>query len=416
MKEKAISRLSRLCLAVLMALAALFALSAMMDRATQAATTPQIAVIVSNTNDAGAGSLRQALLDANATPGADVIDIIATGTVNLLSPLPVITDAVTIQGPGAAFFSVDGQDQYRVLDIGAVDVTISALTVQRGATSGADPNGAGIRSRGDLTLTHVRVLSNTAQGSGGGLNVSGYLTLTDSLLRNNHSTNNIGGALRTNSVAVVSNTHFLDNSSQGDGGAVFALGENVITGALFQENRCLATSCDGGGLFAFSRTTVHDSHFLDNTAQDDGGGAFIAGVVTVTNGLFQNNNSVTSSGGGLGAQDTAVVQATQFLSNTARGSGGGMSMFGSLLIHDALFSHNHSTNSQGGGLNAQGNLTVDRVQFLDNTAREGGALAHGLFDATVVNTLFAPNLASDAVGASLLLASPGTADLPVIGG
>ncbi|MFW6098274.1 MAG: hypothetical protein ACOC9Z_09355 [Chloroflexota bacterium] len=102
MKENATSRLSRLCLAIFMALAALFALSAMIDRATQAAAAPQTALIVSNVNDAGGGSLRQAIMDANALPGADVIDITAMGTVTLLSPLPTITDSVTIQGPGRA--------------------------------------------------------------------------------------------------------------------------------------------------------------------------------------------------------------------------------------------------------------------------------------------------------------------------
>jgi hypothetical protein len=58
-------------------------------------------VTVSNSNDAGAGSLRQAILDSNATPGVyDSIAIdIAPGadrTVELLTPLPTITDPVEI--------------------------------------------------------------------------------------------------------------------------------------------------------------------------------------------------------------------------------------------------------------------------------------------------------------------------------
>lgn len=411
MKEGIISRVLHFYLAVLLALAALFTFNLALVQATPAAALPLSTFTVDNTNDAGAGSLRQALLDANALPGADVIDISAVGVVNLLSPLPMITGSVTIQGPGAELFTVDGQDLYRVLDIAAVDVSISALTVQRGAAAGAGANGAGIRSLGDLSLSHVRVLSNTAQGHGGGVDARGSVTVTGSLFHNNHSTNGIGGALRTNRLAAISGTQFIENTSQGDGGALFALGQNVITNTLFRDNVCLAGSCDGGGLFAFSLTTVENTHFLSNTAQDDGGGAFIAGVVTVTNSLFQNNHSVTSSGGGFGAQDRAVVRETHFLSNTARGSGGGMSMFGSLQISDALFAENHSTNGQGGGLNAQGDLEVNRVQFMANSAREGGALAHTLYDATVVNSLFAANSASDAVGASLLLASPGAAEL-----
>lgn len=411
MKVRTTSRLLRLCLALLSALAALFALNLALGQATQAAGLPLSTFTVDNTNDAGPGSLRQALLEANTTPGADTIEISALGVVTLLSPLPTISDSVTVQGPGADLFAVDGQTLYRVLDIAAVDVSISALTVQNGAASGADANGAGIRSLGDLSLSHVHVLSSTAQGHGGGLDARGSVTVTGGLFHNNHSTNGIGGALRTNRLAIISGTHFVQNTAQGDGGALFALGQNAITNALFRDNTCLAGSCDGGGLFAFSQTTVQNTHFLSNTAQDDGGGAFIAGVVTVTNSLFQDNRSVTSSGGGLGAQDTAVVHATHFLSNTARGSGGGMAMFGTLHISDALFLANHSSNSLGGGLDAQGDLAATRVQFISNSARQGGALAHTLFDASVVNSLFAANSALDAVGASLLLASTGAAEL-----
>jgi parallel beta-helix repeat protein len=66
---------------------------------------------VLNTNDSGSGSLRQAILDANATAGADMIDFDISGmgvhTISLLSPLPALTDdaGVTIDGytqPGSS--------------------------------------------------------------------------------------------------------------------------------------------------------------------------------------------------------------------------------------------------------------------------------------------------------------------------
>jgi Calx-beta domain-containing protein len=64
--------------------------------------------VVTNTNDSGPGSLRQALLDANANAGADVITFsIGSGTqrITILSLLPAINEAVTIDGttqPGFA--------------------------------------------------------------------------------------------------------------------------------------------------------------------------------------------------------------------------------------------------------------------------------------------------------------------------
>jgi hypothetical protein len=59
---------------------------------------------VTNTNDSGPGSLRQAILDANATPGADTIAFNITGTgvrtISPLSSLPALTDdaGTTIDG------------------------------------------------------------------------------------------------------------------------------------------------------------------------------------------------------------------------------------------------------------------------------------------------------------------------------
>src|ERR1043166_3657656 len=53
--------------------------------------------MVSNFNDAGPGSLRQAILDANATAGTDLIQVSnGTGTINLVTPLPAITDTAQI--------------------------------------------------------------------------------------------------------------------------------------------------------------------------------------------------------------------------------------------------------------------------------------------------------------------------------
>ncbi len=71
---------------------------------------------VTNTNDSGAGSLRQAILDANATPGPDTINFniapggpqtIRVGSITGL-PLPYISDTVTINGETQPGFSDTG--------------------------------------------------------------------------------------------------------------------------------------------------------------------------------------------------------------------------------------------------------------------------------------------------------------------
>jgi hypothetical protein len=55
-------------------------------------------ITVTNTNDSGAGSLRQALADAN---DGDTITFAVTGEIQLTSGELVIDNNITISGPGA---------------------------------------------------------------------------------------------------------------------------------------------------------------------------------------------------------------------------------------------------------------------------------------------------------------------------
>jgi hypothetical protein len=74
---------------------------------------------VTNTNNSGAGSLRQAIMDANANPGADTItfNIAGTGT-HTIAPtlaLPTITGTVTIDATTDDSFSANGNQPAIVL-------------------------------------------------------------------------------------------------------------------------------------------------------------------------------------------------------------------------------------------------------------------------------------------------------------
>ena len=66
-----------------------------------AATSFAATFTVINTNDAAAGSLRQAILDANASPGEDIIEFQITNAVRAIvvsSNLPAVTDPLRIDG------------------------------------------------------------------------------------------------------------------------------------------------------------------------------------------------------------------------------------------------------------------------------------------------------------------------------
>ncbi|MFV9503269.1 MAG: PxKF domain-containing protein [Oscillochloridaceae bacterium umkhey_bin13] len=94
----------RLTLGLATALIALLA-----GLATPAPVVRAATYTVTNTNDSGLGSLRQAMLDANANFGLDVITFNIPGegvqTITPLTPLPTLTGPVTIDGlsqPGAS--------------------------------------------------------------------------------------------------------------------------------------------------------------------------------------------------------------------------------------------------------------------------------------------------------------------------
>jgi parallel beta-helix repeat protein len=132
--------MNRVVAAMAVAVAAAFGLPAA-DAAT---------FVVTTTADAGPGSLRQAILDANAAPGSDAITFALPGEglprIMPASPLPMVTDPVTIDGttqvPGG-WVEIDGE-----LTSSAVGL---ALAAGSSAVTGLVINGftaAGIRITG----------------------------------------------------------------------------------------------------------------------------------------------------------------------------------------------------------------------------------------------------------------------------
>src|SRR5262249_23195314 len=119
------------------------------------------------------GSLRQAVLDANANPGADTIhfDKKLSGRIGLTGGELVITGDLTIDGPGADKITVSGKGTIRVMRIDGVTVEISGLTIADGR---ADKGGGIWNAGGRLRLGGVVVSGNEARGAtgsafGGGL-------------------------------------------------------------------------------------------------------------------------------------------------------------------------------------------------------------------------------------------------------
>src|SRR5438876_3459679 len=89
-------------------------------------------IIVTNTNDSGPGSLRQALADANDGDTIDATSI--SGTITLTTGELLVDKSVTINGAGADVLAVDGNMISRVFRIpmSGETITISGLTIRNG--------------------------------------------------------------------------------------------------------------------------------------------------------------------------------------------------------------------------------------------------------------------------------------------
>ncbi len=90
---------------------------------------------VTTLEDSGAGSLRAAIVDANASTAATKtisFDVDANGTITLLSDLPEIADGVTIDGRTATNLTIDGSNAAvsRIFRVGSETTTLRDLSLE----------------------------------------------------------------------------------------------------------------------------------------------------------------------------------------------------------------------------------------------------------------------------------------------
>ncbi len=153
--------------------------------------TGKSALVVINTLDAGAGSLRQAITDANTNPDADVIEFaIGAGaqTINLLSNLPTITAPVIIDGTtqpgfaGTALITVNSQvNGTTLIASGVTGFTVKSMNLSR---PDANFDGRGIQTTNcnEVTVTGC-IIRNRREG--GIVVTGGYdCTITNNDLKN----------------------------------------------------------------------------------------------------------------------------------------------------------------------------------------------------------------------------------------
>ncbi len=279
--------------------------------------------VVTTTNDGGAGSLRQAIIDANALAGQDTITLgagVYTFTVfgqeedGALSGDLDIHDDLVITGAGADVTTIDAASLDRVFDIWSGTVTITGVTITGGDAS--DSLGAGgafyVENSASLTLSEVIVTNNSADDAGGGIANSGLLTLTNVEISNNTAYS--GGGLDNIGSATVSNSTFSNNNAtfgggiRNDGFSADLTLTNVTISGNTATNR-------GGGLLNNRIATLVNVTIADNQAGQDGGVYAAGGTTSLKNSIVAGNtllNGTTPSdfGGSVSSQGFNLVGNT----------------------------------------------------------------------------------------------------------
>ncbi|MCA8997379.1 MAG: hypothetical protein KDA80_10335, partial [Planctomycetaceae bacterium] len=228
-------------------------------------------------------SLREAIEQANANPGADMIEfspLLSDRTIVLGGSELVISDALTITGLGADRLTIDGNNKSRIFSIGnGVTTELSDLSLTGGNGRGATSNGWGgaILSEGDLTIDGVRIHHNTVSDgipTGAGIRQSfGALVVTNSTIDHNEITTGTGrgGGIDFGGTTFHLVNSTIANNAAGTGGGVYVVNtsDTVIRNATIAFN---SSPSYGGGLASLQgvggQITLHNSLVIGNDGKD----------------------------------------------------------------------------------------------------------------------------------------------------
>jgi hypothetical protein len=275
--------------------------------------------LVTTNHDNGPGSLRQAVLNANAFVNASTINFatnLSGQTILLTNGQIALSNNVTIDASAlASGIQINGNAQSRIFGITnrGVTVTLNSLTLTNAANVGApgpdygsaaDGDGGAIYNAGNLIVNNCTLAGNSAQGGDGenafecvgGRGVGGGIY-------------NDGGTLTVN------NSTLAGNTANGGNGGVYVnggdgLGGGILnTGTLTLNNSTLANNSDTGG----------NSGQDVNGADGQGGGIYNAGTLIMNSCTLANNSSTGGQGGtfaGNGSGQGGGVYSTSTLSLT----------------------------------------------------------------------------------------------------
>jgi hypothetical protein len=399
---------------------------------------------VTNTNDSGPGSLRQAILDANASPGKDTIafDIPGAGihVIEPLTDLPVVVDPVSINGatqPGYHFPSgppaiqllgdqdpasqnshgliVDASSSdIRALAIGGFDEGIllgpfGGNDKVRGCVIGADPdgvvatpNGVGIQINDDANTIGGHSFGTRNVISGNSV-VGVVIEIGNSNVveGNTIGTTSDGQRPLPNGIGVAIDGPSQNNSIGGPGLGANVISGNANDGILLQPNSLLHPGQPLGG--SPSHTAIQHNLIGTNAQGTAGLGNGWAGIE-----LFGSSQNII--GGSLLTNSGNVISGNSLYGIHI--SGGAANQISSNLIGTSLDGMHRIGNSEGIRIEdgSSGNL-IGRLT-LPHAVVGGANVISGNSDEAVIEDVGTGN---QILGNVIGLAGDGVTPLPNLG-
>ncbi|KZB62115.1 hypothetical protein AUP42_03920 [Thalassospira lucentensis] len=352
---------------------------------------------VTNTADSGAGSLRQAIFDANAAGGTNTIDVQnGLGTITLTSgDLNALNSNITLNGNGN---TLSGNNAFRGLLVYSGTVAINDLTIENAVASGGDAGqaaggGAGlggalfVKDGANVTISNLVAQNNAATGGDGGAQTASGVT-------------GGGGGMGGDGGTVVSGTNggggglgsgATGGSNSGNGGDGIAQGEGAGgDGANLGGGGGTGGNNGGGGGSGDQSVGGGGVNGIDGTFTDDPDGGFGGGGGKAGNGgfgggggAFRGDGGFGGGGGGGGLGSVADVGQGGFGAGNGVSSGtisqaaggGGLGAGGAIFVMDGatltiagtLTVNNNTVTGGNGGTGAAG------------TAEDGSAFGDGVF-------------------------------------
>jgi len=346
--------------------------------------------VVTNTNDSGGGSLRQAILDANANPGADVINFnIGSGlqTISPTSTLPDISDPVFIDGrtqpgfSGTPLIEINGSNIPSLPNRGVLYITAGNTTVRSLILNHFKDGGIWIQTAGGNQIQGCYI-GTDATGSTGTGSRGNAITIS--------SPNNIIGGTTPNSRNVIAATDSYGISIFG-----FANGNQILGNYIGINAAGTAVLQVFGGIFLGTSNnivggTTPEARNVIAGADDHGIVIQPSGAFGTSGNVVQGNYIGTDASGSvaLGQQEAGIVISNSsddnLIGGTSPGAGNVLSgnMWGFRIAGD-----NSGAEGPPTGNVLQGNLigvAADGITPLPN--RVQGVLISGAFNTTVGGT------------------------------